>query len=130
LTGTSHAANADRTLSFVSIQVLQLRDSSELKFPQLTNVPLLRNFTPAGLSYRFKGLKREYERKHGQQLDFATLLQGLIEKARQMSDKPRNRKGASQGTLSHQVGSSGKSSQQYKSAEFVTTSDGEEDEDS
>jgi hypothetical protein len=117
----------------VSIQALQLRDYSEIKFPQLTSVPLLRDCTPGVLSIRLSGLKRGYIQKHGQPPDFATLLQGLIEKARQMSDKPRKRKGPVQEAPSDEVGSTskaGKPNQHHKSAEFVSTSDEEEDEDS
>jgi hypothetical protein len=126
-------ANAGRTLCPTSIQALQLRDASELKFAQLTSIPSLSDFAPAVLSKKFGRVKAHYIQKHGQQPNFAILLEGLIEKARHMSDKQRTRQGLPQGLPTDQASSttkSGKPSQQYKSAEFVSTSDEEEVEDS
>jgi hypothetical protein len=129
----AHQAITGCILCPASIQDLQLRDASEIKLLQVNSVPVLRDFAPAMLAERFRALKGSYLRKHGQPPDFATLLQRLIEKARQMADKSRKSKVSPQKTTSDNVASTttaGKLNQQYKSAEFVSTSDEEEDEDS
>jgi hypothetical protein len=103
------------------------KDRSEVKLGQM-HIPLLSKYTRNLLEQRMVTLQRRYLKKHGEPRNFKSLLKGLLKEAEQMDDIPRKRRiwrTTEEMTTAKQ--DKGDSSN-FKSAEFVSTSEEDEDE--
>jgi hypothetical protein len=91
-------------------------------------IPLLSKYTVILLGQRFNFLKKRYLKSHCEPPKFRTLLKGLLKEAKHMDDKLRKRQmwRSVQQTTASEKGKG--DSSKFKSAEFVSTSDEEDDE--
>jgi hypothetical protein len=107
------------------VKLSKAKDISEVRFNKLLDLPLLSKYSPFLLQIRFKALEKRYTKKHGEPRKFKTLIKSLIFEAEQMDDKPRKRK---KRRSPEEIAAAQIDSSKIKSAEFVSTSDEEGDE--